>query len=196
MQQIPKMLELINNLEDEIRDLKVRFAALADNRAATATTSNILAGEDIINEIYERNKRSRNIILYGSLESGTSKQEQTNLDSVLMQELLGEIGIQSDEIKPVRLAKFDATREQRSRPIRITLSSSNDVFKTTRKFKTIKNNPKYSHLSVSFDRTPKQIAIFKSMKAELTTRTAAGETDLKIKFQNGIPTIIHVNSGN
>lgn len=113
-----------------------------------------------------------------------------------MQELLGEIGIQSDEIKPVRLAKFDATREQRSRPIRITLSSSNDVFKTTRKFKTIKNNPKYSHLSVSFDRTPKQIAIFKSMKAELTTRTAAGETDLKIKFQNGIPTIIHVNSGN
>lgn len=65
MQQIPKMLELINNLEDEIRDLKVRFAALADNRAATATTSNILAGEDIINEIYERNKRSRNIILYG-----------------------------------------------------------------------------------------------------------------------------------
>lgn len=190
------MLALINNLQDEIRDLKVRFAALADNRAATATTSNILAGEDIINEIYERNKRSRNIILYGSLESGTSKQEQTKLDSVLMQGLLGEIGIQSDEIKPIRLGKFDTTREQLSRPIRITLSSSDDVFKTIRKFKTIKNNPKYSHLSVSFDRTPKQIAIFKSIKAELTTRTAAGETGLRIKFQNGIPTIIHVNSGN
>lgn len=196
LQQIPKMLALISGLQDEVRDLKVKFAALTDNQASTSVTSNVPAGEDIIHEIYERNKRSRNIIFYGSVESGTSKQEQINLDNVLVQNLLDQTSIQCDGIKPIRLGRFDSTLEQRSRPIRVTLSSSDDVFKIIRKFKTIKNNPQYSHLSASLDRTPRQIAIFKSVKNELTARIAAGETNLKIKYKNGIPTIINVNPEN
>lgn len=43
-----------------------------------------------------------------------------------MQDLLGEVGIQCDQMKPVRLGKFYTTREQGLRPIRITLSSPDD----------------------------------------------------------------------
>ncbi|KAK9708601.1 hypothetical protein QE152_g27101 [Popillia japonica] len=124
------MLALINNLQDEIRDLKAKYSALIDSRASSGNPSNIMVGEDIINEVYERNKRSRNIIIYGSHESGTSKQQQIDLDNVTVQNLMEEVGIQCEQIKPIRLGRFDPTKEQRVRPIRITLSSSDDVHKT------------------------------------------------------------------
>ncbi|KAK9710795.1 hypothetical protein QE152_g25811 [Popillia japonica] len=116
MQQIPKMLALINNLQDEIRDLKAKYSALIDGSASSGNSSNIMVGENIINEVYERNKRSRNIIIYGSHESGTSKQQQIDLDNVTVQNgtskqqqidldnvtvqnFMGEVGIQCEQIK-------------------------------------------------------------------------------------------------
>lgn len=69
MQQISKILTLINCLQDKIRHYKVKFPALTGNCATTTVLCNMLAGEDI-NKIYERNKRSRNIVIYGGLESG------------------------------------------------------------------------------------------------------------------------------
>ncbi|KAK9711141.1 hypothetical protein QE152_g25628 [Popillia japonica] len=107
------MLALINNLQDEIRDLKAKYSALIDSRASSGNPSNIMVGEDIINEVYERNKRSRNIIssrniiIYGSHESGTSKQQQIDLDNVTVQNLMEEVGIQCEQIKPIRLGRFD-----------------------------------------------------------------------------------------
>lgn len=50
-------------------------------------------------------------------------------------------------------------------------------------------------MSVPLNHTPKQIAIFKFVKAELTARDPVGETNLRIKYQNGIQTIISVERG-
>lgn len=159
MQQIPQMLALINNLQEEIRDLKAKCSMLIDSRDSSRKPSNIMFGEDISNEVYERNKRSRNIIIYGSHESGTAKQDQINsqLDNVIVQNLMGEVGIQCEQIKPIRLGRFEPTKEQRLRPIRITLSSPDDVHKTPRKFKTIRNYSRHCHLSISLDRIPKRL---------------------------------------
>ena len=35
-----------------------------------------------------------------------------------------------------------------------------------------------------------QIELYKTVKAELDNRIASGEKDLKIKYKNGIPTIV------
>lgn len=198
--QIPKLITLINDLKDEIRNLKVQYNELS-NAASTSKTlnaspSNALSSEELISEIYERNKRSQNIIFYGSPEDGTSKQDQMQRDTTTVNNVLAEVGVVVDGMKPIRLGRFDATKQHRSRPIRVRLSSSEDVFAVIRKFKKLKTVERFSRLSVSTDRTPQQVAAYKAVKSDLTTRLARGESNLTIKYRNGVPTIVQLESEN
>ncbi|KAI4458921.1 zinc finger fyve/phd-type [Holotrichia oblita] len=198
--QIPKLITLINDLKEEIRHMKEKYAELTicstSSTGASSNISNVMASEEVINEVFERNKRSHNIIIYNSTEGGSSKQDQVQRDVLLVQKLLQEVGVDGGQIKPIRLGKFDSTKDRSSRLIKVRLSATEDVFKVLRKFNQIKSNSQFSDLSVSPDRTPKQIAIFKSVKSELLTRIAEGESNLKIKYRNGIPTIVHLTSEN
>lgn len=198
--QIPKLISLVNDLKDEVRNLKEKYAELNDCASSSAVApsniSNVMASEEIINEVFERNKRSQNIIIYNSTEEGTSKQDQIRRDVIAVQKLFQEVGVDGQQIKPIRLGKFDSTKDRRARPIKVHLSSTDDVFKVLRKFNQTKGNTQFSDLSVSPDRTPKQIAVFRAVRSELLGRIAEGETNLKIKYRNGIPTIVHLTSEN
>lgn len=198
--QIPKLITLINDLKDEIRKLKEQYnelsSASSTSKTLNASPSNTLNPEELISEIYERNKRSQNIIFYGSPEDGTSKQDQIQRDTVTINSVLTEVGVVVDGIKPVRLGRFDATKQLRTRPIRVRLSSSDDVFAVIRKFKKLKTVERFSRLSVSTDRTPQQVAAYKAVRSELATRLSMGESDLRIKYRNGFPTIVRMQSEN
>lgn len=195
--QIPKLITLINDLQNEIKNLNERFSELRNCTGDVATASNtsvMLSHEEIFSEMFDRNMRSHNIIIYGSVEDAGSKQEQFLKDDATIRSMLQQLGVRCDQVKPTRLGRFDPSKQQRSRPIRVRLSSPDDAFKIFRKFKNIKNDARFANLSVSSDRTPKQRAAYKAVRSILAERTSKGETNLKIKYRNGVPTIVHIKS--
>lgn len=192
--QIPKLISMIAGLTEDVRKLKEEAVA---GCGPSMVSQSMVNSEEIISEMMERSRRSANLIIYGVLEAGSTKQEQATQDAGMIRELLNELEIPEENIKPYRLGKYDATKQLRSRPIRVKLSSSEAVQRVMQKFYKVKSAErfsKFSKLSVSPDRTPHQIAYYKAVKADLNTRLGKGETNIKIKYMNGVPTI--VSSGN
>ncbi|KAJ3660024.1 hypothetical protein Zmor_011680 [Zophobas morio] len=190
LHQIPKIMSLLTELKNEITQLKEANA----NPINVVATNNLLSSqamEEIVNEISERDKRANNLIIFNSMESGISKQEQVDQDTTLVSDIISIVGL-TEEVKPVRLGKFDGSKQHRSRPIRVRLSSSNAVHTVIRNAKKIRAVETFSALSVSFDRTPRELNFYKSVKEELNTRRLNGETNLQIKYRNGIPAIVSV----
>lgn len=185
--QIPKLIAMISELKDEINKLKENQIASNLNMKNSPIPQSTT--EEIISEMLERSKRSTNIIIYGSVETGKSKQEQVQQDTTTVQDLLTHLNVSDSNIKPFRLGKCDTSRTVRSRPIKIQLSSPDTVLYVLRKFKTIKSMEKFSKLSLSSDRTPRQIAYYKSIKSDLDARTEKGESNLTIKYINSVPVI-------
>ncbi|KAK9678895.1 hypothetical protein QE152_g40452 [Popillia japonica] len=73
--QIPKLITLINDLQNEIKNLNKKFSELRNctGDAATSNTSVMLCQEGIFSEMFDRNRRSHNIIIYGSVEEAHQK---------------------------------------------------------------------------------------------------------------------------
>ncbi|KAJ3652694.1 hypothetical protein Zmor_018637 [Zophobas morio] len=175
--QLPKLLSLIADLKDEISKLK-EFNTNFSVKSSTSTPkdnsislSSLSAREDIIQEITERNNGANNLIISYVVENGTIKIEQLEQDTALIQSLTSDLGLGDQQIKPIRLGKFDLSRQPLSRPIKVHFSSPEIVHNIVRKFETLRTNNKYSALAVSYDRTLKQAELYKAVKDDLNTRT-------------------------
>ena len=71
--------------------------------------------------------------------------------------------------------------------MKVFLSSTDnitDILRNSFQFTLI---PDSSNISISFDRTPMQLLVYKAVKNELTNRLANGELNLKFKYKNRIP---------
>lgn len=112
----------------------------------------------------------------------------------LVQSLLKECNIPDQVVTPIRLGKFDPTKQVRSRPMKVRLSSPELVSMVLRRFQKVKD--KYAGVFITPDRTPQQMGMFKAVKAEMELRVAEGETGLKIKHVGGVPTIVSSGSKN
>lgn len=184
IQQIPKLMAIINELKSEINELKnVTFL-----NSAPANTMSPQTCEELIAEMTERSKRSKNIIIYGSSETGDSRKNQLELDVALTTSLLDKLNISENNIQPQRLGKFDASKEN-SRPIKLSLQSPDTVHQIIKNFKKLKTSNVFSSITISFDRTPKQIEYYKLIKNNLNERLKNGENNLVIKYKHGIPVI-------
>lgn len=188
IQQLPKLINLIEELRNDVRKLQERDNATNSD----SSPSSALATEEMVNEMLERSKRSHNFIIYGSSEEGDSKKNQIERDCLTVQNILQEVGLaDQSNIRPIRLGKYVSTNRNRSRPIKVRLHSPDDALLVLRKFKKVKD--KFTGLSISPDRTPKQITYYKKIKSELDARVELGESNLKIKYINGIPRIVKLS---
>ena len=176
--QIPKLVSMINDLKDELLALKNRL------NVPPPPISNECAAEEIIEEIAERSRRSFNLLVFGSVELGKTRKEQLDLDEALTTDMLEGLELPQDNIKSVRIGKYDSTKTSRARPIRIRMNGPDDVLHAVRGFKSLKSSPRFSGISIGFDGTPKQVAYYKSIKAQLDARATGGETNLFIKYKN------------
>lgn len=177
---------LISALQDEIKALKDSLLV-----PPAASKIPLVEMEGIIQEIGEREKRKNNIIIFGCEETGTeSRSEQNEVDGSLITDICSSIGLVDDNVKVFRLGKYDPSQSNRKRPIKVTFSSESNVTLVFRNLAKVRENPKFSALSIFRDRTPMQIQLYKEVKAELNERLNNGESELKIKYTRGIPTIV------
>lgn len=179
---------LIMKLQEEIQSMKSEYAS-----TPKPEVSNF---EDIIAEINERNKRKRNLIIYGIEEhSNGTDEDRTKLDKDKTTDLLQfltptMLEDANYDIKPIRLG---ISRNNRPRPIKVILKNDQMVNNVIQNAKKLKNNHNFGRVSVAFDRTPREYAHYMKLKSELQERQNAGEQNLKIKYINSIAKIVTLN---
>ena len=145
-------------------------------------------------EITEREKRKRNLVLFGPIEQHQVAAEERMLaDKALVTDILNSANIPAQHVnlKPIRLGRYSLGK---NRPIKVSLESEDHVRMIIKKARELKNMDRFKHISISLDRTPKQIDDYRNVKKIFEERKNNGETDIKIKFINGCPKIIHLNA--
>lgn len=167
-----------NELRDEINYLKNEVAQLKSKRDSSETS------QSTIREIDEREAKKVNLMVFGCIENGdehNDKASVTNMIKAVCPE------IDTSKIKAKRLG---IKRNDRPRPIRVTLNSEQEVRSMFFKAKELIKNPTYKNYALGFDKTKQQIEEYKNIKAELERRLAKGEQNLKIKYFRNVPKII------
>lgn len=112
------------------------------------------------------------------------------MDDELVSEMCSILEITDADIKTFRLGKYDPTRSESKRPIKVVFSSVVSVTAVMRNLTKLRDNPRFGNISIFRDRTPVQIQLHNEIKTELNARLDNGETDIKIKYIKGIPSIV------
>lgn len=172
-------------LQDEIKTLKTAVAL-----APSTTRLPLLETERIIQEIADRDNRKTNVIVYGMSESCKSSNEQSAADKVALSELFSVIGVTDPPTNPQRLGKFDPTQRDRVRPIKVQLSSASSVLSAIKNSSKIRGVVGWNNVRISRDQTLMQRDLYREIRREMQDRLDRGESNLKIKYKNGVPHIV------
>ncbi|CAH1986321.1 unnamed protein product, partial [Acanthoscelides obtectus] len=179
--QINDLKKLILSLQDDIKAIK------GGNGATTHDPKDSFVFEELIEEINDRNSRKRNVIIFGLPEQDQADVPQTRLtkDKSQVVDVLKVINlnVHANEVKPLRLGRFD---QSKCRPIKLSLKDEDEVINVIRNAKNLKNST-FNRVSISFDRTRKQIDHYKALQEELAVRNSEGSQKFKIKYINGTP---------
>lgn len=179
----------INDLKNLILSLQDDIKALRENNT-NVTPSGEFDFEEVIAELSERNNRKQNIILFGVQEQDQTKPPQSRIqgDKTVVTNICNIIdsNVSIDNIKPIRLGRSIGNKP---RPIKMSLHNESEVMNFIRKAKNLKDSP-YKNVSVSFDRTRRQIDHYKKLKEELNHKNSENEEKFIIKYFNGVPKIV------
>ncbi|CAH1115234.1 unnamed protein product [Psylliodes chrysocephalus] len=184
--QIKDLNALILMLQEEVKSLK------EDNKQL-GTSNNSIVFEEVVQEINERNKRKRNIILFGVPEQDQvlSTEDRSENDKTEVKSIIKYIdrSIDLKHLKPIRLGRFS---DSRNRPMKITMEEETDVVSLIKQASSLKNG-KYKHVSISFDRTKRQIDYYRQLKMELDEKNNKCTEKFRIRYVDGTPTIVPLN---
>lgn len=187
-----------NILSNDIAELKAAILGLRQdllNKEASNTNISDHTFELLLGELNDRNHRKQNVILFNVEESNSQDvDERHNHDLGVVRGVLStcSANLNVDHVEIQRLGRGSANGERR-RPLKVKLNCANDVHVVIKNSSKLRNSHIYRHLTVSFDRTRRQIDYYKKIRAELDSRIEEGATDLKIKYKQGIPTIVSLN---
>lgn len=182
----------INELKAIIIALKNEVAELKNHRKGKDEV-NGRAFEEIIQEVSERQKRKQNLIIYGVEEPRNENPKiSTEQDKQKVADLLSFLSVPAGSITPIRLGQ-PPDNSAKTRPIKIVLQSESNVHIAVKNAKKLKTSDSFKNISVSLDRTPRQIAYYRNVKADLDDRKSKGEENLIIKYVGGVPTITALN---
>ncbi|CAG9812846.1 unnamed protein product [Phaedon cochleariae] len=162
----------IEGLRKDSQELQDKISTLE----AKVSVPNFSA-EDMYMEIAERSKREANVIICGLNESRT--------DQVEAQAIIDKIA-PGNNITISSILRLGKPRsDQKSRPLRVTLSSPANALLILKNKSKLPSTPP-NNVYIKADNTPMQSKYFKEVKAELDRRIQAGENDITIKYMNKI----------
>lgn len=204
MNQFKNFKELTDSLRHEFTNslnlIRADFEAQINNLKMSMTSvippSPVVQTEEIIQEVIERQKRQNNIIIFGIPEQDNSldNTQRTEQDNLVTNNVLHLVkpSLQTNVIKIQRLGRYNLDNT-RARPIKVTFDNCTEISDILRNGKNLKSKAEFNMVSLSLDRTPKQLEYYKLLKQQLTERIAKGENNLRIRHFNGVPKIVHLN---
>lgn len=192
-QQLKNLHDLtatVGILQREIEQIRERTV-----REPSGENLVVLETEKIIHEVSERERRKNNLIIFNVPEvSSGSKDDQVSADVGIVGEISQILNISAANAKPIRLGKFDASKPDRRRPLKISLPDVQTVMAALKNCRSLGRVDKFRTVYLSKDKTPSQVNLYRQTRRELLDRRAAGEHDIKIKYVNDVPKIVKTNN--
>ncbi|KAL4107986.1 hypothetical protein QTP88_018251 [Uroleucon formosanum] len=142
-------------LHNNLNSLTARLEAIELNRSTP--------DEDSFSDFVDRQARSKNVILFNVPDA---PDDSNNSDSSTVDLIFTKLAL---DIKPItiqRLGKFDG----KIRPLKISLASASDVFKTLGSSRKLKSDQIFNAVRITSDKTPKQRLYFQNLRKELDKR--------------------------
>lgn len=184
---ITTLKNVISELQQEVKTLKelVSKTQVANNLDLTDQVF-----EEIINEASARERKRKNIIIFNADEHQADNQRGNNdEDLAFVSNLISCIAPNFNhnvDFDIGRLGKFNRTKK---RPLKVTLNNEKDVSFILKNTFKLKNLQQFKGISISSDKTKRQIEYYKSVKRILDQRIQNGE-NVKIKYERGLPIIV------
>lgn len=179
----------VSNLSTRLVNIEADLRAMKSNTGCNASAS--FETDEVVSEIAERQRRSRNVMIFGVAEAqGSGAEERKAADNQFVTTLFSFLGSNVTVVKVLRVGTFT---QDRKRPLKVVVNSEGDVLNIIRGARRLRENVDYRGVSVSFDRTPRQISQYKEVKRQLDNRKADGERNLKLRYVSGVPKIVHLN---
>lgn len=184
---IPILKKRIDVLEQRLElleaDIKKKSTSVAVDQSLQQTPLNPNpSGENIMTEIFERQKRVNNIMIFNfNLPTEGS-------DTAQVATLLTELCDHPVEVS--RVTKLGKPNRNGHKPLKVILSDTQLVHMVLKnRYKVLTSRQIY----IEADLTPLQLSELKSKREELRTRRANGEVDLVLRYTKGQPSIISKN---
>jgi hypothetical protein len=177
--EVPVLIKAVSEIKKEV--LKLQGSSLTRQNNPSKDMEN---NHDIINEIEERSKRRKNVIIANIKESEKVNGHERKIDDKnTVINILSPIGITMDRIKVFRLGKFN---KENNRLIKIIFETEDDAITILKN----KNKIKVPRLRIFNDQTKMQIDYYKKLKGKLQAMQDNGDMNKGIKYINGRPTIV------
>lgn len=207
--QMTKLLNKLSNLSGTMLDVGVKVGILEGqvksyehmvsskviepNSSHESSNSSNLTMCEAADELEERKKRSKNLIIFNFPESSACSQiDKITDDTTRISTTLTTLNstITQANITTFRLG---IKKPDKSRPLKVILDNPTQAIDILRK----KNNiTEYPGIKIYSDQTPAQRNYLANLRLTLDQRTQNGETGLTIKYKNNKPTIVNTNPKN
>lgn len=195
-----KLSELVSNLKTENAKLRLNVDQLntkvATLEASLLNTQPSTVVSQVMQETFERERCSYNLLVYNIPESSSSSSTQRISDDKASFSSLVEPLVQTipSNLKLFRLGKVQTNN---TRPLKVIFQTKEAAAKFLQDFTDAKTDGKVfsSDLRIVRDKTSLQRSLLKSCHLELDQRSKDGENDLSIKFINGLPKVVRSKNG-
>uniref|UniRef100_A0A6P7GB43 Uncharacterized protein LOC114340024 n=1 Tax=Diabrotica virgifera virgifera TaxID=50390 RepID=A0A6P7GB43_DIAVI len=158
---VPKLIREIDNFKNELSALKQDMLKLKAEKGA-----NSFSVDDVVNELHEREKRSKNILIFNLPELSNTSEDASQVKSILSK---AHASINTNEVKILR---FGNVNKNGHRPIKVIFSSASDALHVIKNKQTVSREKKIYFI---LDQTPNQRKLLDSLRSELSERQNAGE---------------------
>lgn len=186
-QALSTMEPRLSAVENELASVKNELKEIQDHKAAAPSV------ELVVEEIADRERRSRNIIIYNLPENkNKTVSVRVKHDNDLVTLLVGAFCTSNHE-NDFKTFRIGRPHGDRPRPLRVIFKRSDSVLDFSRNFdsSSLKNiDDRFTGINYSRDRTPAERKHLEDLRSSLKRRTDSGEPDLTIRFVNGIPKIV------
>lgn len=178
--KVDKQTALIEKLLKQVEDLHGKNDQL-EKRCLKLEEDMITMSTSIFDELNDRKRRKRNLIISGVCESSDgSVEERRNADEKQMEMLLEDLCI--DDVDIVKFHRIGSVAEGRNRLLRVVCCDEDSKLKVLRHAKKLKGSSIFSNVFVNPDLTLWQRNEKKRMRDEFKRRKETGE---KVMWRHG-----------
>lgn len=185
----------LSQFEADLKIVSSSIAAAGNGRSLGPSTASGCADMDtVVAEITEQQRRARNVMVFGVEEDHNANAlERKAADLEYVKSLFKFLGCDTSIHGVFRIGAFTANKR---RPMKVILNLERDAQAVIQGARKLQGAPEYGSVSLSRDRTPRQLESYRKTRDELQRRIASGERNLKIRYLSGVPTITSSRSLN
>lgn len=190
-----RQLEVNNLLRSEMDNLNSRLATAETELRNLNHNPPVVANEELFQEYRDREQRRSNIIIFGQPEPTSDDIHDADSVNSILCSLCSNFDV-SNIIEVLRIGNIQNQNSNnaviRPRPLKVRFKNTTSPVEVFKQCNKLKNNAQLRHLTITSDKTAKQMQLYKSVKEQFAQRKNSGETNIKIGHVKGVPTIVPV----